>query len=50
MQNRINTDVIFAGDAQITYQEMITVWDQLKQGGVRNVNMQTQPPTGRRLP
>src|SRR5262245_6857745 len=50
LQNRINTDVIFAGDAQITYQEMITVWDQLKQGGVRNVNMQTQPPTGRRLP
>jgi biopolymer transport protein TolR len=38
--------VIVAGDGGVTLSEMFQVWDQLKQGGVANVDMQTQPPTG----
>lgn len=39
-------DVMLAGDATLPYGNIIAVWDQLKAGGVTNVNVQTQPPTG----
>lgn len=38
--------VILAGDGTITYSELTAVMDQLKSGGVENVSLQTQPPTG----
>jgi biopolymer transport protein ExbD len=40
-------DVMLASDATITMQDLMSVMDQLKAGGVNNVSMQTQPPTGR---
>ena len=39
--------VILAGDGGITLQELFTIADQLTAGGVRNVALQSQPPTGR---
>jgi biopolymer transport protein TolR len=39
--------VILAGDGGITLQELFTIADQLMAGGVRNVALQSQPPTGR---
>ena len=41
-------DVLLAGDGGVTLQEVITVMDRLYQAGVRNVGIQTQPPTGGR--
>jgi biopolymer transport protein ExbD len=40
-------DVMLAGDTALPYGDIIAVWDQLKAGGVENVAVQTQPPTGR---
>ena len=39
--------VILAGDGGITLQELFAIADQLMAGGVRNVALQSQPPTGR---
>lgn len=39
--------VILAGDGGITLQELSMIFDQLMAGGVRNVAIQSQPPTGR---
>jgi biopolymer transport protein TolR len=36
-------DVMLAGDTALPYGDVIAVWDQLKKGGVVNVNVQTQP-------
>ncbi len=40
-------DVVLAMDATITAQEFFSVIDGLKAGGVSNVALQSQPPTGR---
>ncbi len=50
LSGRVTQDVILAADGQITAQELISVFDQLRQGGVQNVSIQTQPPTGRKAP
>ena len=47
LDGQLQQDVILAGDGGITLQEMMSVFDQLKAGGVKNVAMQAQPPTGR---
>ena len=47
LTGRASQDVVLSADGQITYQEVITVMDRLMQGGVSNVNMQTQPLAGR---
>ena len=39
--------VVLAGDGKISYQELSTVIGQLYAGGVRNIGMQFQPPSGR---
>ncbi len=41
-------DVILASDGEVTMNEVLAVFDVLQAGGVANVNIQTQPPTGRR--
>ena len=44
---RSDKGVILSGDGGITMDELIAVFDRLKQGGVENVSMQTQPAMGR---
>jgi biopolymer transport protein TolR len=44
---QLNPDVTLAGDGSITYQELVTVIDRLKEGGVRHVGLKSQPPVGR---
>ena len=46
LETKSKKDVMLAGDGGITLQELFTVSDQLKAGGVENVNIQGQPPTG----
>jgi biopolymer transport protein TolR len=43
---RERKQVMLAGDAGVTLGEFILVMDQLRAGGVENVNMQTQPALG----
>jgi biopolymer transport protein ExbD len=43
---QMKKDVTLAIDGGITHQEIATVFDKLKQGGVENVHMQTQPTGG----
>jgi biopolymer transport protein ExbD len=38
--------VMLAGDAGVTFGDLIMVWDQLRQGGVETVDVQTQPAIG----
>jgi biopolymer transport protein ExbD len=38
--------VMLAGDANVTFGELIMVWDRLREGGVENVQVQTQPAVG----
>jgi biopolymer transport protein ExbD len=40
---RTEKNVMLAGDGAITYDELMAVFDRLKEGGVENVSMQTQP-------
>ena len=44
---QLNPDVTLAGDGSITYQELVTVIDRLKEGGVRHVGLKSQPPVAR---
>ena len=39
--------VMLAGDGGVTYEELVMVWDQLREGGVDDVGLQTQPVPGR---
>ena len=39
-------DVFIRGDAGITYQELMTVMDELKEGGVSNVGLVAEVPEG----
>jgi biopolymer transport protein ExbD len=44
---RESKGVMLAGDAGVTYGELVMVFDRLREGGVDNVGLQTQPATGR---
>ena len=46
LSGQMKKDVTLAIDGGITYQEIANVFDKLKQGGVENVHMQTQPTGG----
>jgi biopolymer transport protein ExbD len=39
--------VMLRGDGAITLSELMTVWDRLNEAGVEQVNLQSQPMTGR---
>jgi biopolymer transport protein ExbD len=43
---RERKQVMLASDSGVTVGEMIMVMDRLREGGVENVGMQTQPDTG----
>ena len=43
---RDRKQVMLAGDSGVTYAELIMVMDQLREGGVDNVGLQTQPALG----
>jgi len=43
-------NVVLAGDGGVTLQELIRVFDKLKEGGVVKVGIQTTPPTEGRAP
>jgi biopolymer transport protein ExbD len=47
LSSRTTKDVVLATDADVTAQEIATVFDRLRQAGVSNIGFQTQPPTGR---
>ena len=40
-------NVMLRGDGVITLSEVMSVWDKLNEAGVEQVNLQTQPATGR---
>ena len=42
-----NPDVTLAMDGSVTAQEFLNVIDRLKEGGVRNVGLKSQPPVTR---
>jgi len=44
MENRLDRSVFLRGDSGITYQELMTVMDKLKEGGVEEVGLVTNFP------
>ncbi len=47
MERRAEKDVYLRGDGEVTYQELINVMDQLKEGGVERVALVADPPRRR---
>jgi len=47
MLNRANTEVFLRGDGAVLYQELVVVWDKLKEAGVDKVGMVTDLPQRR---
>ena len=47
LSDRAAKDVVLSMDGDVTAQEMTTVFDRLRQAGISNVGIQTQPPIGR---
>jgi len=47
LSDRAAKDVVLSMDGEVTAQEMTTVFDRLRQAGISNVGIQTQPPIGR---
>lgn len=47
VESREQKSVMLAGDGQITMNELMGVMDSLKEGGITEVSVQTQPATGR---
>ena len=45
--DRPDKRVMLAGDGDITINDVVRVWDRLKEGGVEDVVLQTQPGTAR---
>ena len=43
VKDRTDKTVMLAGDGGITFDELVSVMDRLKEGGVANVGLQTQP-------
>ena len=50
LSSRAEKNVVLASDGAITMQQMMSVFDQLRAGGVVNVGIQTQPSRSRRAP
>ncbi len=50
LSSRAEKNVVLASDGLITMQQMMSVFDQLRAGGVVNVGIQTQPSRSRRAP
>jgi biopolymer transport protein TolR len=50
LASRSEKNVVLASDGMITMQQMMSVFDQLRAGGVVNVGIQTQPARVRRAP
>jgi len=48
MEGRTSKDVYLGADGQLPYQAVVTVMDELKAGGVRNVMQVLAPSDGRR--
>jgi biopolymer transport protein ExbD len=48
VRDRPEKTIMLAPDDGITMGEAVQVWDLLREGGVEQVNLQTQPTTGRR--
>ena len=44
---RPDKKVMLAGDGEITINEVVSVWDRLREGGVEDVVLQTQPGADR---
>jgi biopolymer transport protein TolR len=47
LDTKTRKDVLLASDTSVTVQDLVSVMDELKAGGVTNVPLQTQPATGR---
>jgi biopolymer transport protein ExbD len=47
VSSRSDKSVVLAADGGVTYDDLTAVFDRLKQGGVENVHLQTQPAAGR---
>jgi biopolymer transport protein ExbD len=43
LSERSTKDVMLAGDGDVTYQELVTVFDRMRQAGINNIGLQTQP-------
>jgi biopolymer transport protein TolR len=43
LSDRLDKSVLLAGDGEVTYGELIRVFDRLKEGGVERLGLQTQP-------
>jgi biopolymer transport protein TolR len=43
---RERKQVMLASDAGVTFGDLVLVWDKLREGGVENVGVQTQPAIG----
>jgi biopolymer transport protein TolR len=41
--DRLRKDVLVAGDGEISYSDLLQVFDKLREGGVETVGLQTQP-------
>jgi biopolymer transport protein TolR len=50
LSGRLDQSVMLAGDAAVTLQELLTVFDRLKEGGVEKLVISTQPPVVVRRP
>jgi biopolymer transport protein ExbD len=48
LSGQLQQNVIVAGDGSVTLDELMMVVDQLTEGGVKAMALQTQPSTGRR--
>jgi biopolymer transport protein ExbD len=47
LSGQLQQNVMLAGDGALTMQELIRVWDRLREAGVQTVQMQVQPARGR---
>jgi biopolymer transport protein TolR len=47
LANQSSRQVVVAADGAVTVQQLLSVFDKLKEGGVDNVGIQSQPLTGR---
>ena len=47
MEGRTDRAVFLRGDGQITYQDLMSVMDRLKEGGVEEIGLVAAIPTGR---
>jgi biopolymer transport protein ExbD len=48
LSGQVQRNVVLAGDGSVTLQELLQIFDRLRDGDVTNIGIQTQPPRGRR--